>query len=291
MRFSLTTAALALFALGASSTVSARPRALRLCATNAPANQTLEAQLAPLIASERQKEKEGSQRAAPRVVQVHVHVVYSGTTGKIPLAPIQQQIAVLNSDFSQANYRFNLASTTYTDNPAWYDTILDETTRSGLDMKKALYRGGKADLNMYVTSLLNGLLGYATFPWDYNTLFNPKWKDGIVLHTPSLPSDSDVFAPYNLGRTASHEVGHWLGLFHPFQGETCASFNPGDFISDTPLQSTPSFGCPTSKNTCSAPGEDSIHNFMDYGDDVCKQLFTSRQVTRMRALSLLYRGI
>ncbi|CAD6884461.1 unnamed protein product [Tilletia caries] len=242
MRFSLTTAALALFALGASSTVSARPRALQ---------------------------KEGSQRAAPRVVQVHVHVVYSGTTGKIPLAPIQQQIAVLNSDFSQANYRFNLASTTYTDNPAWYDTILDETTRSGLDMKKALYRGGKADLNMY-----------------YNTLFNPKWKDGIVLHTPSLPSDSDVFAPYNLGRTASHEVGHC-----PFQGETCASFNPGDFISDTPLQSTPSFGCPTSKNTCSAPGEDSIHNFMDYGDDVCKQLFTSRQVTRMRALSLLYRGI
>ncbi|CAD6906425.1 unnamed protein product [Tilletia controversa] len=291
MRFSLTAAALSLFAFGASSAVSAGPTAVHLCATNAPANQTLEAQLAPLIASERQKEKEGSQRAAPRVVQVHVHVVYSGTKGKIPLARVQRQIAVLNSDYSQANYRFNLASTTYTNKAAWYGTIESLFTPSGLNMKRTLHRGGRADLNLYVTSLANNLLGYATFPWWYNTPDHPIWDDGVVVHGPSLPTDSTVFAPFNRGRTATHEIGHWLGLYHPFQGESCAASNPGDFVSDTPRQRYPTFGCPKSKNTCSAPGEDSIHNYMDYSYDACLQLFTSEQRTRMRALSTQYRGI
>ncbi|CAD6893577.1 unnamed protein product [Tilletia controversa] len=290
MRLSLTTAALALFALGASSTVSAKARPGHLCATNKPANRTLEAQFAPLIAAQRQREKQGTQREAPRVIQVYVHVISSGSTGKIPLARIQQQIAVLNSDYYQANYRFNLGSTTYTDMPAWYGTIRDETTSSGLSMKKALYRGGKASLNLYITSLANGLLGYSTFPWDYNT-YNPSWEDGVVVHGPSLPSTSTAFAPYNLGRTATHEVGHWLGLYHPFQGESCSSSSLGDYVTDTPLQSTPSFGCPTSKNTCSAAGADSIHNFMDYSDDACMQMFTAGQQTRLRALSLKYRGI
>ncbi|CAD6893576.1 unnamed protein product [Tilletia controversa] len=288
MRFALTTAALALFALGASPTVSASPRAKLVCATNAHANQTLEAQLAPLIAS--QREQEGSHRAAPRVVQVHVHVISSGSKGNISSARIQRQMAVLNSDYSQANYRFKLASTSHTDKAAWYGTIQDETTPSGLDMKKALHRGGKADLNLYVTSLASGLLGYGTFPWFYNTAGNPEWIDGVVVHSRSLPTTSTAFAPYNGGRTATHEIGHWLGLYHPFQGETCAS-NPGDYVSDTPKQRDPTYGCPKSKNTCSSAGADSIHNFMDYSDDACMQKFTAGQVTRLHVVSSKYRGI
>ncbi|CAD6927130.1 unnamed protein product [Tilletia controversa] len=251
MRFALTTAALALFALGASPTVSASPRAKLVCATNAHANQTLEAQLAPLIAS--QREQEGSHRAAPRVVQVHVHVISSGSKGNISSARIQRQMAVLNSDYSQANYRFKLASTSHTDKAAWYGTIQDETTPSGLDMKKALHRGGKADLNLYVTSLASGLLGYGTFPWF------------LTLAFLSFPHS-------------------------PFQGETCAS-NPGDYVSDTPKQRDPTYGCPKSKNTCSSAGADSIHNFMDYSDDACMQKFTAGQVTRLHVVSSKYRGI
>ncbi|KAE8271750.1 hypothetical protein A4X09_0g603 [Tilletia walkeri] len=288
MRFSLTTAAFAFFVLATSSTVSARTRAGQLCGTNHPVNRTLEAHLAPIIASE--KSKEASQRATPRNIKVYAHVISNGSRGNISLARVKAQIGVLNKDYYSANYHFSLVSTSYTSKAAWYGVIDDENNAAGLQMKQALYKGGKGTLNLYITNLANGLLGYSAFPWNYNVSGLPFWRDGVVVHTPSLPSNSTSFAPYNLGRTGTHEVGHWLGLYHPFQGESCDVSNPGDYIADTPLQLDPTFGCPASKNSCPSAGNDGIHNFMDYSDDSCMQVFTSGQKTRMHAISTKYRG-
>ncbi|KAL9934703.1 hypothetical protein V8E36_006478 [Tilletia maclaganii] len=142
---------------------------------------------------------------------------------------------------------------------------------------------------VYTAYLANQLLGFATFPWDYGSA---PYLDGVVIHTESLPSNTSTFAPYNKGRTATHEIGHWLGLYHPFQNDTCASRDPGDYVSDTPQQSTPTFGCPARKDSCTwVWGLDSVSSFMDYTDDACMQRFTTGQRQRMNALSTRFRAV
>lgn len=221
-------------------------------------------------------------------VPVYVHVITNGSQGSVPGSRITKQIKVLNTAFAgnqgaggaHTPFHFNLKGVTRTNKAAWYD--LKPGSAAEKAMKSKLKRGGKGTLNIYVTHLGGGLLGFAYLPQQgaANSV-----KDGVVILNASLPGGSANH--YNLGDTATHEVGHYLGLLHTFQGGCKGS---GDGISDTPKEKSPAFQCPVGRNTCSAPGKDPIRNFMDYSYDGCMHEFTKGQSNRMAAAWDRYRS-
>jgi hypothetical protein len=149
-------------------------------------------------------------------------------------------------------------------------------------MKSALKRGDSTALNLYTTSG-GGLLGWAYYPsivkyQQYEVL------DGVVVNYGSLPG-GDI-ARFNLGFTATHEVGHYLGLAHTFE---FGCQGHGDYVDDTPAMAVPTSRCPVGKDTCPEPGLDPIHNYMDYSDDACYDQFTEGQATRAQQQYLFWR--
>ena len=221
------------------------------------------------------------------VINVYFHVVNNGTglaNGDISAAMINDQITVLNDAFGSSGWTFNLVSTDRTTNATWYANCYGsaETT-----MKTALHQGTADDLNIYTCNPSGGILGYATFPSSYASKPN---LDGVVLLYSSLPGGNAV--PYNLGDTGTHEVGHWMGLYHTFQGGCARQASGGDAVSDTPAEKSAAFGCPANRDTCTGsrfPGVDPITNFMDYTDDSCMDRFSAGQDTRMDAQFTTYR--
>jgi hypothetical protein len=223
-------------------------------------------------------------------VPVYFHVVNKGKgieNGDVPIAMLRAQVDVLNAAYSGATggantpYRFVLAGVDRTTNLSWFNAGI--ATKAEREMKIALHVGNAGVLNFYTNNAGGTLLGWATFPFSYA---RDPLMDGVVCLYSSLPGGSEV--PYNEGDTGTHEVGHWLGLFHTFQ-DACSGHN--DFVADTPAERAPAFRCPTGRDTCPAEGVDPIENFMDYTDDPCMYKFSGGQSARMEALSLQYRGL
>src|SRR6185436_9377670 len=208
-------------------------------------------------------------------VNVYFHVINKGSgiaNGDVPQAQIDDQMSVLNAAYAPTGWQFNLVSVDRTTNATWY--TMTPGTAAESQAKNALRQGTADDLNLYTANIGGGLLGWATFPSSYAA--QPK-MDGVVVLFSSLPGGSA--SPYNLGDTGTHEVGHWMGLYHTFQG---ACGFTGDRVADTPSEKSAAFGCPLNRNSCLfRPGKDPIFNFMDYTDDSCMNMFTPGQDTRM----------
>ncbi|HUQ05736.1 MAG TPA: zinc metalloprotease, partial [Kofleriaceae bacterium] len=183
------------------------------CATIDHDEVTAAAVQAEVDAAMAKNEADSVAKATGGTIPVYWHVINNGSStaqGNIPDTQIANQISVLNSAYASTGWQFQLVSTDRTTNASWY-ACSGGTCET--QMKNALRQGSADDLNIYSNNMGGGLLGWATFPSSYNS--QPK-LDGVVLLYSSVPGGTA--APYNLGDTGTHEVGHWMGLYHTFQG-------------------------------------------------------------------------
>lgn len=221
-------------------------------------------------------------------IPTYIHVITDGATGNVTDAQISQQMSVLNLAFAgfyggaNSGISFKLEGVTRTNNAKWFtmNDFADE-----IAAKTALRRGGPNALNIY-TGTAAGNLGFAYYP-SILKYQGGKYQmlDGAVVHYGSFPGG---FIPkFNLGHTATHEVGHWFGLAHTFE-QGCNG--DGDRVDDTPAMLVPTGGCPVGKDTClKEAGLDPIHNYMDYSDDACYNQFTPGQAARAQAQYVHFR--
>jgi len=244
------------------------------------------------------------ERALVRIPVV-VHVVYNTTAENISDAQIQSQITVLNQDFRKlnadaantpsafaglagdANIEFCLASVDPNGNAT--SGILrvptsatsfgtNNTVKSSASGGSNPWNAGKY-LNLWVCDISGSILGYAQFPGGSAS------TDGVVCDYQYFGTIGTATAPFNKGRTATHEVGHWLNLYHIW-GDDGTGCTGSDQVTDTPNAGGPNYGCPAfPRVTCSnGPNGDMFMNYMDYTDDACMFMFSNGQISRMQAL-------
>jgi hypothetical protein len=231
---------------------------------------------------------------------VHIIMNTSGQ-GAISDALVQSQIDILNEDFNAiagtnggngnfANFQFYLADRDPAGNPT--TGITRSTNNTWFQDSGAYYNTLAWDTNRYLnfyTNQAGGALGYVPNLPNGGNLAG-SLADRVVILWSAFGRNAPIGPPYNQGRTATHEVGHYFGLYHTFQG-ACAPasscYTNGDLICDTLPDQTSHFGCPLNANTCSNP--DPITNYMEYTDDLCMEEFTPEQVNRMRCTIDAYR--
>ncbi len=244
-------------------------------------------------------------------IPVVVHVLYNTTTQNISDAQIQSQIAVLNADYQKLNTDISLVPSVFSslttdcqiqfclaqrdpNGAATTGIIRKSTTMTSYsaDNDNAKYTSTGGDNAWPATSYLNlwvvpqitsggqpGILGYAQFPGGTAA------TDGVVIGYNYFGNTGTVSSPYNKGRTATHEVGHWLNLYHIW-GDDGGACTGTDNVGDTPNQGSENYGCPTFPHvTCSnGPNGDMFMNYMDYTDDACMYMFSAGQKTRMHSV-------
>ncbi|KAK4164361.1 hypothetical protein QBC43DRAFT_378767 [Cladorrhinum sp. PSN259] len=218
-------------------------------------------------------------------VDIYFHVVASSTAasdGYLSDSLLTAQLNALNAAYAPHQYQFVLKGTDKTVNAQWAkDSNGYETT-----MKKALRKGTYSALNIYFLKDMGSNLGYCYFPTTGATTGSSTLiKDGCTVLYSTVPGGP--LTNYNLGHTATHEIGHWFGLYHTFQGGCTGA---GDSVADTPAQSSASSGCPVGRDSCpSQAGVDPIHNYMDYSYDTCYEEFTPGQKARIDSFWSTYR--
>lgn len=239
------------------------------------------------------KKKSGLVKQATVTIPVVVNVLYRTAAENVSLAQIQSQIDVLNRDFNATNTDFNSyipaeytgikanVGITFTLQAVVRKSTKKTSWRTNDDMKKST-KGGinptspSNTLNIWVCTLSNSILGYAQFPGGAAA------TDGVVILNKAFGTTGTAAAPFNLGRTATHEVGHWANLRHIWGDATCGN----DQVGDTPPHNTANYGCPAQghKSTCTGTPNELWMNYMDYTDDRCMYMFSTGQKDRMLAV-------
>jgi hypothetical protein len=226
------------------------------------------------------------------VIPVVVNVLYKTAAENISDAQIQSQIDVLNKDYTATNPDFSSTPAEFAGVAANVGITFElvkinrkSTTKTSWgtrDAMKKTKQGGldpttpATTLNMWACTIGGGILGYAQFPGGSSA------TDGVVIDSNYFGLSSAASYPYNLGRTASHEVGHWMNLRHIWGDASCGD----DLVSDTPVHKTSNFGVPTYPyvSTCLPAHNEMTMNYMDYTDDRGMYMFTNGQKARMTAL-------
>ena len=280
---------LLLASLSMTSAAAVPQRQKERCGTRQPSLEEID-QIEQQIAGARGRGKTKTAVTIP----VWFHVIERGAgfdNGEVPESMIRAQLRVLEESYggrtggAGSGFGFELAGVTRTRNATWFESM---ATNFEVEqhVKQLLRHGGPETLNIYTVDG-GPYLGFAYFP---SILTSPDLAvlDGVVLDWRSLPGGT--FEIYSEGDTATHEVGHWLALFHTFDGKCSGK---GDFVADTPAEFSPAFFCPVGRDSCggsSKPGLDPIFNFMDYTQDSCMYQFTGGQVQRMQAAWAAFRA-
>lgn len=225
-------------------------------------------------------------------IPVVVNVLYRSAAENISQAQIQSQIDVLNNDFNATNSDYNNVPTLFSNAKANVGIrfVLDQVVRKSTkktswgtrDAMKKSAQGGLSPispttkLNLWVCTIGGGILGYAQFPGGSSA------TDGVVIDSKYLGTTGTATYPYNLGRTATHEVGHWMNLRHIWGDATCGT----DYCNDTPSHNTANYGAPTYPHYSSCTGNpvEMTMNYMDYVDDRAMFMFSTDQKSRMLAI-------
>jgi hypothetical protein len=225
------------------------------------------------------------------VIPVVVNVLYKTAAENISDAQIQSQIDVLNKDYTATNPDFSSTPAEFAGVAANVGITFElvkinrkSTTKTSWgtrDAMKKTKQGGldptspSTTLNMWACTIGGGILGYAQFPGGSLA------TDGVVIDSFYFGLSSAASYPYNLGRTASHEVGHWMNLRHIWGDASCGN----DLVSDTPVAKTSNFGVPVYPyvSTCLPAHSEMTMNYMDYTDDRGMYMFTNGQKARMDA--------
>jgi len=223
-------------------------------------------------------------------LDAYVYIVHANETiegGYISEDQLKQQFEIINQDYKSTGISFNMANVTYIPNEDWFLRLAPESPEEK-ELKTQYRHGSASTLNVWTVGFKEGegagLLGYATFPSDYESA---PTMDGVVLLSSTVPGG--LSAPYNEGRTLTHEVGHWAGLYHTFEGGCSGN---GDYVDDTPSEREASYGCPKeAPSSCPGGKPDPITNFMNYSDDACMTEFSKGQITRVRTQLRSFRGI